>query len=110
MYIDDIKLFAKNKKKLETLIQIVRIYSQDTGMEFGMLVMKSRKGHMAEGIERPNQEKIRTLGRKEAYKYLRILAADTIKKVEMKAKIKKEYFRRTRKLLETKLYRRNLIK
>ena len=28
----------------------------------------------------------------------------------MKEKIKKEYFRRTRKLLETKLYSRNLIK
>ena len=43
---DDIKLFAKNEKELETLIQTVRIYSQDIEMEFGiekcaMLVMKS---------------------------------------------------------------------
>ena len=29
MYIDDIKLFAKNEKELETLIQTIRIYSQD---------------------------------------------------------------------------------
>ena len=29
MYMDDIKLFAKNEKELETLIQTVRIYSQD---------------------------------------------------------------------------------
>ena len=36
MYIDDIKLFAKNEKELETLILAVRIYSQDIGMEFGM--------------------------------------------------------------------------
>ena len=28
MYMDDIKLFAKNKKELETLIHAVRIYSQ----------------------------------------------------------------------------------
>ena len=28
MYMDDIKLFAKNEKELETLIQAVRIYSQ----------------------------------------------------------------------------------
>ena len=46
MYIDDIKLFAKNEKELETLIQTVRIYSQDIGMEFAtdkcaVLVMKS---------------------------------------------------------------------
>ena len=48
MYMDDIKLFAKNEKELETLIHTVRIYSQDIGMEFGiekcaMLVMKSGK-------------------------------------------------------------------
>ena len=36
MYMDDIKLFAKNEKELETLIHIVRIYSQDIGMEFGI--------------------------------------------------------------------------
>ena len=28
MYMDDIKLFAKNEKELETLIHTVRIYSQ----------------------------------------------------------------------------------
>ena len=44
---------------------------------------------------------------KETYKYLE---ADTIKTVEMKDKIQKEYLRRTRKLLETKLSNRNLIK
>ena len=32
---DDIKLFAKNEKELETLIHAVRIYSQDIGMGFG---------------------------------------------------------------------------
>ena len=56
-------------------------------MEFGiekcaMLVMKSRKWHMTEGIELLKQEK--TLGEKETYKYLGILEADTIKQVKMK--------------------------
>ena len=36
MYMDDIKLFAKNEKELETLIHALRIYSQDIGMEFGI--------------------------------------------------------------------------
>ena len=36
MYMDNIKLFAKNKNELETLIQTVKIYSQDLGMEFGI--------------------------------------------------------------------------
>ena len=31
---DDIKLFANNKKESEALTQTIRIYSQDMGMEF----------------------------------------------------------------------------
>ena len=61
-------------------------------------------------MELPNQDKIRTLGEKETNKYLGILEADTIKQVEMKDKIKKEYLKRTRKLLEIKLSSRNFIK
>ena len=84
-------------------------------MEFGiekcaMLVMKSGKRHRTEGIKLPNQDKIWTLGGNDAYKYLGILEADTIKQVEMKDKIQKEYLRRTRKLHETKLSHKNLIK
>ena len=84
-------------------------------MEFGiekcaMLVMKSGKRHMTNGMELPNQDKIKTLAENETYKYLVILEADTIKQVEMKDNIQKEYLRRTRKLVETKLNSRNLIK
>ena len=65
MYMDDIKLFTKNEKELETLIHAVRIYSQDIGMEFGtekcaLLVMKSGKRHMTDGMELPNHDRIRT--------------------------------------------------
>ena len=115
MYIDDIKLFAKNEKGLETLIHAVRIYSQDIGIESGiekcaMLVMKSGKRRLTDGMELPNQDKIRTFGEKETYKYLGIFETDTIKQVEMKEKVQKGYLRRTRKLLETKLSSRNFIK
>ena len=75
-----------------------------------MLVMKSGERHLTDGVELPNQDKSSILGKKETYKYLGILEADTIKQVEMKEKIKKEYLRRTRNLLETKLCGRNLIK
>ena len=68
------------------------------------------KRHLTDGIELPNQDKIKTLWEKETYKYLGILEANTIKQGQMKNKIKKEYLRRTRKLFETKLSRRNLIK
>ena len=93
----------------------MRIYSQNIGMKFGiekcaMLVMKSDKRHMTDGMELPNHERIRTLEENKTYKYLGILEADTIKQVQMKNPIRKEYLRRTRKLLEIKLSSRNLIK
>ena len=61
-------------------------------MEFGiekcaMQIMKSRKRHLTDGMELPSQDKIRTLGKKETYKYTDILEADTINQVEMKYKI-----------------------
>ena len=84
-------------------------------MEFGIekcaiLVMKSGKRHMTEGMELPNHDKSRTNGENETYKYLGILEADTIKQEQMKDKIRKEYLRRTTKLLETKLSSGRLIK
>ena len=75
-----------------------------------MLIMKSSKRHITDGIKLPNQAKLRTLGENETYKYLGMLEADTIKQVERKYKIQKEYLRRTRNILKTKLSRRNLIK
>ena len=92
---DDIKLFVKNEKELETLIHALRIYSQDIGMKFG--IQKCTMLGMKSGKWRIN-------------KYLGILETDTIKQAEMKDKIQKEYLRKTRKQLETKLSSRNLIK
>ena len=93
IYMDDIKL-CKKRKKLETLIQAVRIYSQDIRMEFSIkkcafLVMTNEKRHMMEGIELSNQEKIRTLREKET---LRILESHIIKQVKIKEKIQKAIY------------------
>ena len=59
---DDVKLFAKNERKLETLLLTGRIFSQDIGIEFGIekcaiLEMKNGKRHMTEGTAILNQEK-----------------------------------------------------
>ena len=115
MYMDEIKLFAKNEKELGNLIQTIRIYSQDVGMESdiekcAMFIRRSSKNKITEEIELSNQERIRMLWEKENYKYLGILEVDTIKQVEIKEKIRKEYFWRMRNFLETKLCSRNLIK
>ena len=114
MYMDDIKLFPKNEKELETLIHSVTIYSQDIGMEFGiekyaMLVMKCSKRHRTDGMELPNQDKIITLRENENLQILGYLGGWHYKISANERQNSKEYLR-TRKLLETKLSSRNLIK
>ena len=52
--------------------------------------MKSGKWQMTEGIELPNQNKIRTSGEMETYTYLGILKVDTVKYAAMKEKKKRK--------------------
>ena len=108
MHMKDIKLFAKNEKELETLIQAVSIYSDNIQVGFGiekcaMLIMKSGKRQMMERIELQNQGKIRTLGEKETNKHFGILEADTIKHAEMKEKFKKENYSKPNYIVEISL-------
>ena len=109
-----IRKFAKNEKELETLIHTARIYSQDIEIEVGiekctMLVMKSEKRHLTDGMKLPNEEKIEAR-RKENLQILGSIGSRHHRTKGEKEKIKKEYLRRTRKLLETKLYSTNLMK
>ena len=114
MCMDDIKLFTKNEKELESQIQTVRIYSQDIGMEFGiekcaMLITKSRKrkndGRNSTTKSRKNQNtqkkgNVHILGNIESRHHWTI--------GDKKKKILKRYLRWTRKLLKIKLYRRKI--
>ena len=72
--------------------------------------MKSGKRQLTDGWNSQIKTILERLVKEEIYKYLSILEADIIKQVEMKEKINKDYLRRTRKLLKTKLCCRNLIK
>ena len=74
-----------------------------------MIIRNSRERETTERIELQKWERIRTLREKENYKYLGLLDEETIKQADMKEKVRKNNLRRTRKLLETMLYRRNLI-
>ena len=77
------------------MIQIVRIYSQDIGMEVdiekcAMFIMKTKKIETMEGIEQSNQESIRAPEEKENYQYLWIVEERTNKQVHLKIKMKRK--------------------
>ena len=88
MFMDDIKLFGKSIYEIDTLVQTVRIISQDIRMEFGIdkcaLVNLIRgKVTRIEGIQLPDGSQIKEID-EAGYKYLGIIEGDMIKHKEMK--------------------------
>ena len=78
----DLKLYAKSERELDSLIQNVRIFSEDVGMVFGLdkcavLVMKRGKMVRIEGIELPDRKGIREVNL-DGTKYLGVLQLDSI--------------------------------
>lgn len=116
LFMDDLKLYAGGrnaKSQLEELVSVVKGYSDDIRMEFGMskcAVLSVEKGKRVEevGLELPSGEVMADV-EEEGYKYLGVLQTDTFMSAEMKKKVKKEYFRRLKLLLKSQLYAGNLI-
>ena len=91
---NDLILYSKSKWALDPLIQIVRIFSKDIGIQFGfnrcaVLVMKKGKKVKSDGIEFPNEKVVKSLEEGERYKYLCELEAHEVMVNEMKDKVKK---------------------
>ena len=110
---DDLKLYSCNEKRLDSLVQTIGVFSEDIGMEFAieksaMFVTEKREIVKSIGIELPDGKVIKALQEGQTYKYLVILEADKFLGQEMKLKVSKEYFRRLRKVLKSKLNGGNL--
>lgn len=113
-FMDDLKLFAKNDNEIDSLVCTVNLISQDIGMQFGVKkcgVVTMKRGKLAKStdIELSGGDKIREIG-DQGYKYLGIVELDKIKEEEMKCTYRKEYFRRVRLVMQSKLNGRNKIK
>ena len=58
LFMDDLKLYSRSEKGFDSLVQTVRVFSGDIGMEFGIekcatLVMQKGKIVKSFGIELP---------------------------------------------------------
>ena len=111
---DDLKFYSQSEKGLDSLVQTVHAFSEDIGMEFGiekctMLVMEKGKIVKSVGVELPVGQVIKSLQEGERYKYLGILQADKFLEEKMKLNALKEYIRRLRKILASKLNGGNLV-
>ena len=99
LYTDDLKSYSRSEKGLDSLVQTVRVFSEDIEMEFGiekcaMLLMEKGKTVKSVGVELPDGKVIKSLEEGESYKYLGIVEADKFLEEKMKLKVLKEYKRR----------------
>ena len=93
-----IKLYAKNEKSLNSLVQTVRIFSDYINIEFGIdkcaiLVLKRGKITKFDGIWLPDSRVMNGIIEWAGYKYLGIIQADQTRYTEIKKKVKTEYLR-----------------
>ena len=68
LFMDDVKLYGKSEKQVDTLLNTVRVFSQDIGMQFGInkcavLVLKRGKVVRCEGIECPTTKSLKVWGK-----------------------------------------------
>ena len=115
LFMNDLKLYSQKEKGLDSLVQTVPVFSEDIAMEFGienctLLVIEKIKIVKSLGIELPDGKVIKSLQEGECYRYLGILDADKSIEDKMKLHVSKEYIRRLRKVLESKLNGGNLVR
>ena len=75
LFMDDLKFHSRSEEGLDSLVQTVRVFSENLGMKFGiekcaMLVTEKGKIVKSVGIELSNGKVIKSLQEGESYKYL----------------------------------------
>ena len=94
LFMDDLKLYSRSEKILDSLVQTARVFIEKMGMEFGiekcpMLVMEKGKIVQSVVIELPDGN-FSKLQEGESYKYLGILKADNFLEEKIKLNVSKE--------------------
>ena len=110
-YMDDLKLYSSNREETIKQIEIVKRFSNDICMEFGLdkcafVLLKKGRRIESENIEIEG-DIIKELEQERTYKYLGIEESEKIENNIMKGKIKKEYRRRLKLILKSELNPRN---
>lgn len=115
LYMDDLKTYAKNDEQQLGLITIVKTFSDDICMEFGLdkcakATFKRGKLFTTQDLEIDMDTKIKELEQEQTYKYLGIDEGDGIQHSKYKERIRKEYYSRIRMIFKSELSSANKIK
>jgi len=114
LYMDDLKLIAKSGEELQKQIQIVKIFSDDIHMEFGLekcakIGFKRGKLVHSQNLVIDINREIQELEQGNTYRYLGIEESEGVQHQLMKERLKQEYSRRLRMIQKSELNARNKI-
>ena len=105
LYLDDLKLFAKSRDELKSLLKAVELFSSSICMGFGLnkcattLVMRSKLVESSDVTLRDDVT-IQALDVLDFYKYLGIFENELIKDSKLKSIATSVYKKRVRKILK----------
>jgi hypothetical protein len=114
VYVDDLKLLGKSEEELQKQIQMVKIFSDDIHMEFGLdkcakIVFKKGKLVHSQNLVVDINREIQELQQGKTCKYLGTEESDGIQHMQVKERLKKEYARRLRMIMKFELNAKNKI-
>uniref|UniRef100_A0A7N8XHF5 Reverse transcriptase domain-containing protein n=1 Tax=Mastacembelus armatus TaxID=205130 RepID=A0A7N8XHF5_9TELE len=111
LYMDDIKLYARTERDIDSLIHTTRIYSNDIGMSFGLdkcgrMITKRGRVVRTEGVELPEGSIADVEG---SYKYLGIPQANGNQEEAARKAATAKYLQRVRQVLRSQLNGKNKV-
>ena len=114
LFMGDLKIYEKHERDVNTFVSTVELLSADIGMEFGTekcgtLLLKREKVVKSDVLELRSGEQIKKV-EEGGYKYLGITEFDKSKESTMKESFRKEYLRRTKAIMKSRLNGKNKIK
>ena len=112
LFMDDLKLYGKSRDQIDSLVRTVHLFSTDIRMEFGikkcaLLILKRGKAVECYGIILPDRQVMKQMD-EDGYEYLGILQCNQVMEKDMKTIFRKEYIRRLKLVLKSKLNGRTL--
>ena len=113
LFMDDLKVYANNEANLKKLMEVVKRFSKDIGMKFGLDKCSKcsiKKGRKVEGGDIPTEQgPILDLASDSTYKYLGVEENSSIEQELMREKLEKDYLMRVKKVCKTELTPKNKI-
>ena len=112
LYLDDLKLYGRNRQEIESLVNTVRIFSDDICMEFGFdkcASMSIHRGKIYEQVH-PSLGEIMPLDKGGVYKFSGVFESNVFDTAQMKTLLQQEFFKRYQNVLQTQLNAVNKVK